>query len=139
MSELPPPRPAKWIERGLHPAAREYYRRLREERRLATTRCEPCGRTEFPPRERCPACGADETWVELPLEGRLHAFTTQETAIRFAAPAVLALAELGDVVVPGIAEAGYDELSIGQRVRVELRDEPQTGMTLLGFRPAPRS
>jgi uncharacterized OB-fold protein len=128
-----PPAAAKWIERELTPVAREYYRRLAE-RRPATTRCEPCGRTDFPPRERCPDCGADETWVELPLEGHLHAFTTQETALRFRAPTVLALAELGDVVVPGVVDAPYDDLAIGDRVSVEPRHEPETGLTVISFR-----
>ena len=116
-------------------AAREFYRRLSEEGRLATTRCEPCTRTSFPPRARCPACGASQTWVELPRHGRLYAFTTQETAIRLGAPAVLALIELGDVVVPGIAHAVYDQLKIGQAGEVELHPEPETGLTLLEFRP----
>jgi uncharacterized OB-fold protein len=128
-----PPAPAKWIERELTPVAREYYRRLAE-RRPATTRCEPCGRTDFPPRERCPDCGADEAWVELPLQGHLYAFTTQETALRFRAPVVLALADLGDVVVPGVVDAPYDDLAIGDRVSVEARDEPETGLTVIGFR-----
>jgi uncharacterized OB-fold protein len=61
----------------------------------------------------------------------LHAFTTQETALRFAAPAVLALVELGDVVVPAIAAADYGELRIGDEVRVEVFAEPDTGLSLL--------
>ena len=133
MSGPASPAPAKWIERELTPVAREFYRRLAE-RRPATTRCEPCGRTDFPPRERCPECDAEEAWVELPLEGRLHAFTTQETAVRFGAPAVLALAEVGEVVVPGVVEAPYEALAVGDCVRVEPRDEPDTGLTLIGFR-----
>ena len=128
------PAPAKYIEREFHDEAREFYRRLAAGE-LATTRCPACERTSFPPRLRCPACGGDQEWVELPRVGRLHAFTTQEMSLRFRAPAVLALAEVGEVVLPGIADAPYEELSIGQEVRVEPRPEPETGLTLLAFVP----
>jgi len=128
------PAPVKYLEREFDEAAREFYERLAQGE-LATTRCEPCSRTSFPPRARCPTCGGSQTWVELPLTGRLHAFTTQEVSLRFRAPEVLALAEVGDVVLPGIADAPYEELSIGQEVRVEPRPEPDTGLTLLAFVP----
>jgi uncharacterized OB-fold protein len=114
--------------------AREYYRRLAAGE-LATTACEGCGHAAFPPGERCPRCGGDTEWAPLPLEGRLHAFTTQETAVRFAAPTVLALAELGGAVVPGVVDAPYEELRIGQPVRAEPFPEPDTGLTLLRFVP----
>ena len=128
------PAPIKYLEREFDEAGREFYRRLAAGE-LATTRCEACERTSFPPRARCPTCGAAQTWVELPRSGRLYAFTTQEMSLRFRAPAVLALAEVGDVVLPGIAEAPYEELSIGQEVQVEPRPEPETGLTLLAFVP----
>jgi uncharacterized OB-fold protein len=117
----------------MDPAALEFYRRLAEEASLATTRCEQCEVTAFPPRLRCGQCGGTQVWVELPRTGRLHAFTTQETSLRFGAPTVLALAEVGGVVLPGIVDAPYDSLAIGQEVRVELRDEAGPGLTLLAF------
>jgi uncharacterized OB-fold protein len=133
VSDVPLPAPSKYLVRDMDPAAREFYRRLDQEDSLATTRCPRCERTSFPPRLRCAECGGDQEWVELPASGRLHAFTTMETAARFRAPAVLALVELGDVVVPGIVEAPYESLAIGDEVRVGLRDEPETGLTLLAF------
>jgi uncharacterized OB-fold protein len=135
VSGPPPPSPSKYLVRDMDPAAREFYRRLGEDGSLATTRCERCERTSFPPLLRCPACGGDQQWVELPRTGRLHAFTRMETAARFRAPAVLALAELGEVVLPGIVDAPYESLAIGQEVHVELRPEPETGLTLLAFAP----
>lgn len=133
MSAIPAPERSKYLVRDMDPAAREFYRRLAEEASLATTRCEACEVTAFPPRVRCARCGAPQTWVELPRHGRLHAFTTQETSLRFSAPAVLALAEVGEVVLPGIVNAPFDTLAIGQEVRVELRSEHETGLTLLAF------
>jgi uncharacterized OB-fold protein len=48
---------------------------------------------------------------------------------------VRALAEIGEVLVPGIAEASYERLRIGQEVEVALRPEQETGLTLLAFEP----
>jgi uncharacterized OB-fold protein len=127
---LPPPSPAKYVERAMSATAREFYGRLADGRPAATTRCPACEETRFPPLARCPRCGGDVEWVELPQRGALYAFTTQEASVRFAAPAVLALVQLGDVVVPAIA-AGYDELEIGDEVEVEGMAVPELGLTLL--------
>jgi hypothetical protein len=42
---------------------------------------------------------------------------------------------VGEVVLPGLVDAAYESLAIGQSVRVELREEPDTGLTLLAFEP----
>jgi uncharacterized OB-fold protein len=137
MSAPPPSAPTKHLERVMDDAAREFYRRTGKGE-LATTRCPRCHRTGFPPRLRCPGCRAEQDWVELPLHGVLEAFTTQETALRYGAPAVLALARLvDDVVVPGIAEAPYEQLRLGQGIEIELRPEPALGIGLLHFHPSP--
>ena len=133
MSAAGTPPAGKYLLRETDATAREFYRLLAEDGRLATTRCDHCNLTSFPPRGRCPRCGEPSQWVELPRQGRLYAFTTQETALRFRAPAVLAIAELGEVAVPGIARAPFAELWIGQEVSVELLAEPETGLTLLEF------
>ena len=129
------PRPSKYVERELDAAAREFYRRLAESGRAAATPCPACERTSFPPLLRCPACGGEQAWIELPGEGRLYAFTTQETAIRFTAPAVLALAEVGEVLLPGIVEQPYETLEIGQAVSLTPRPEPDSGLQVLVFEP----
>ena len=133
---LPPPSPAKYIERAMSATAREFYGRLADGRPPATTRCPACEETRFPPLARCPSCGGDVEWVELPRQGSLYAFTTQESAIRFPAPAVLALVQLGDVIVPAIAGAPYEDLEIGDEVEVEGMAVPEIGLTLLrAFKP----
>ena len=130
---LAAPEPGRHLERAMDDAAREFYRRLADGN-PATTRCGACERAYFPARIRCPECGGDTEWVELPRRGVLEAFTTQEAAIRFRAPAVLALARVGEVVLPGIAQAAYEDLAIGDEVELEPFAEPETGLTLIGFR-----
>jgi uncharacterized OB-fold protein len=128
------PAPDKHLRRAMDETARSFYARL-EAGDPATTRCPECGVTAFPPRPRCARCGGATEWVGLPRRGVLEAFTTQETAIRFRAPAVLALARVGDVVLPGIAAAPYEDLAIGDEVELEPFAEPETGLTLIRFRP----
>jgi uncharacterized OB-fold protein len=130
---IEPPAPGKYLARELHPAAHEFYERLARDGRPSTTRCTGCDATTFPPRERCPSCGSAQEWVALPGEGRLYAFTTQEAALRFRSPAVLALAEVGGGLLPGIMEAPYESLRIGGRVQVGTRPEPDTGLTVIEF------
>jgi uncharacterized protein len=135
---LRPPSPRKHLDRVLDANAREFYDRL-ERGELATTRCAACGRTDFPPRERCARCGGSTEWVDLPRHGTVESFTSQERGLRFTAPAVLGLVRLGDVVLPGIVEAPLEDVSVGQAVTVELRREDELGLTLLHFQPTPGS
>ncbi len=99
----------------------EFYRSLREDGRLRTTRCTACGYVGLPPRPLCPSCFADRpAWVEIGPEGTLYAFTTQARAFRFMAPDVIGIVEIAGVgrLLTKI-EAPLDSLRIGQRVRFE--------------------
>jgi uncharacterized OB-fold protein len=124
--------PGKHLDRDRDAMAREFYRRL-ENGTAATTRCRQCGTTRFPPRERCATCDAQTEWVDLPREGTLHAFTTQERALRFGAPAVLALVALGDVVVPGILDGPIEELAIGDEVALKPERVDELGLSVCRF------
>ena len=48
-----------------------------------------------------------------------------------AAPALLTLVRLGDVIVPAICGAAYEDAQIGDEVEVEPMPEPEIGLTLL--------
>ncbi|MCA9774182.1 MAG: OB-fold domain-containing protein [Myxococcales bacterium] len=102
-------------------ATHEYYRRLREERRLCATKCAACGALAWPPREFCPACHAGSmAWVEIGEGATLYAFTTQRRSLRFAKPDVIGLVDL-----PGLGRiltrigAPLDALRIGMAMRFE--------------------
>ena len=98
----------------------EFYTRLAAGR-LATTRCTGCGRTAWPPRGFCPECTSDAfEWVDLPLEGTIHAFTAQETGLPagFEGPRVFAIVKVGGHRIFSIVR-GAGALTIGQRVRLD--------------------
>jgi uncharacterized protein len=97
----------------------EFYRRLREERRLCSTHCTRCSKTSYPPRAFCPHCfGESLDWVEIGAGATLYAFTTQTRALRFTAPDVIGVVDL-----PGIGriltriDAPFESLRIGQAMR----------------------
>jgi uncharacterized OB-fold protein len=118
------------LETADHTKLHEFYIRLAAGH-LSTTRCAGCGRTAWPPRGFCPECGADGyTWVDLPAEGTVHAFTVQETGLPagFEAPRVFAVVVVGGhrifTIVTG---ADPSRMAIGLRVRlapVRVADDP---------------
>ena len=103
------------------------------EGRLTTTRCQSCGRVDWPPRGFCPACASDTfDWVDLPHEGRVHGFSVQETGVPagFGRPLVFAIVEIAGlrVFAPLTGVADPAGLAVGARVRlapVRVADDPQ--------------
>ena len=99
----------------------EFYARLAAGR-LSTTRCTDCGRTDWPPRGFCPECAGDAfEWVDLPAEGTVHAFTTQDTGLPagFEGPRVFAIVKVGAHRVFSILlDADPARVTLGQRVRL---------------------
>ena len=119
------------LESADHTKLHEFYARLAEGR-LVTTRCASCGTTAWPPRGFCGECASDGfTWVELPHEGTIHAFTVQDTGLPagFDGPRVFAIVTLQGLRVFAIvtgADAG--SIAIGQRVRLaplRVSDDPK--------------
>jgi hypothetical protein len=45
-------------------------------KKLFGSRCDACGYIYATPRGHCMECGAKTHWLELPLQGRIHTFTT---------------------------------------------------------------
>jgi uncharacterized OB-fold protein len=109
------------LESAEHTKLHEFYARLGRGT-LSTTRCVRCERSAWPPRGFCPECTSDEfTWVDLPSEGTVHAFTVQETGLPagFAGPRVFAVVRVGPHRVFAILlDADPARVAIGQAVRL---------------------
>jgi uncharacterized OB-fold protein len=101
-------------------ATERFYQHLRE-RQLKSTRCERCHVVAFPPRSFCPSCHAEDVeWVDLPKQGTLYAFTTQDRSLRFPAPDVLGLVEFEGVGrILSHVRGRYEDLAIGDRVTLD--------------------
>jgi uncharacterized OB-fold protein len=109
----------------------EFYDRLAAGR-LATTRCDGCGATAWPPRGFCPECTSDRyTWVDLPVEGEVHAFTAQDTGLPagFSGRQVFAIVKVdGHRIFSVILDADPAAVTIGQPVRLSplrVADDPK--------------
>jgi len=99
----------------------EFYERLGQGR-LVTTSCARCRRTAWPPRGFCGECASDEfTWVDLPREGTVHAFTIQETGVPapYESPRVFAIVKVGEArIFAPIVGPGASAVSVGSSVRL---------------------
>ena len=99
--------------------------------RLSTTRCTAYHRTAWPPRGFCAECASDRfEWVDLPAEGRIHAFTVQDTGlpVGFEGPRVFAIVKVdGHRIFSVVRDADPASLVVGQRVRLatlRVADDP---------------
>jgi uncharacterized OB-fold protein len=106
-----------------------FFDRLREGR-LSTTRCPKDGTLLWPPRVACPRCHTEALeWVDLPSEGRLYAFSAvlagAPMGMEEDVPYAVGLVDLdGDSLrlFGRIVGRRWEELRVGQRVRVEPMD-----------------
>ena len=121
----------------------EFYTRLAVGR-LVTTKCAGCGTTAWPPRGFCPECTGDAfTWVELPTEGTVHAFTAQDTGLPagFDGPRIFAIVKVGGHRIFSILrDVDPAAVTIGQPVvlaPLRIADDSRGGARWLpAFRPA---
>lgn len=109
----------------------EFYVRLGQGR-LATTRCTACGTRAWPPRGFCGDCASDTLeWVDLPIEGVVHAFTVQEMGLPagFDGPRVFAIVKVDDLRIFTIITGGDPAcVTVGRRVRLapmRVADDPK--------------
>ena len=112
-----------------------------DEGKFAMQRCSECRRFQHPPAERCKGCGATVTYEELAGTGEIFSFIVvrHPTVPGYLEdlPYVVALVELDDQ--PGlrfsaqIAGVEPSDVSIGQRVRVELVELPGGDKTVPVF------
>lgn len=106
-----------------------FYDRLREGR-LSTTWCAKDGSLHWPPRTACPKCHTEDlAWVDLPEAGRLYAFSAvlvgAPLGMEGDVPFAIGLVDLDGIALRlfGRVEGRpWNELAIGQRVRVEPYD-----------------
>jgi hypothetical protein len=114
-------------------------------RKLLGTRCTTCGHAFATPKKSCMECGGDCEWVELPKEGRVHAFTVchfGSEAFLPECPFVLALIEFDgfDTLfltrLLGVDPAAPSMDWVGRKVRPKFRRLSKLNPTDVWFVPA---
>lgn len=110
--------------------------------KLLGSRCAPCNYTYATPRGHCMRCGARTDWVELPLQGKVHTWTTcyyGGEAFLGETPFNLALVEFDGVdtlLLARLVGCERDEIEIGMPIRAKFRRKPQLKPTDVYFVPA---
>ena len=110
--------------------------------RLLGSRCPACDYVYATPRGHCMRCGKPTDWHELPLEGRIHAFTTcyfGGEAFLAETPFTLVLVEFDDVdtlFLSRLIGPAPEEVRIGQPVAARFLRNSKFKPTDVYFVPA---
>ena len=103
----------------------QFFSNLREGR-LTTTKCKKCGKLLWPPRIMCSNCLSNELeWVDLGKEGELYTFTDMRVGAPLGfvedVPFCIGIIKIGGLLISTrIDDAKYDELKIGDRLRLKI-------------------
>jgi uncharacterized OB-fold protein len=109
--------------------------------KLLGSRCAACDYVYATPRGRCMECGGATEWVELPLEGKVHTWTTCHyggEAFLKETPFNLALVEFegaNTLLLARLIGCEQHEIHVGMPVRARFRRRPQFKPTDVYFVP----
>ena len=128
------------------PTPSRYWREIPQRYRLEAQKCKKCGKVLFPPRMICPECkGREFDDTKLAEMGKILTYTIiRVPPHQFVdqAPFAVGIAELDDgVKLTGqIVDCDFEDMKIGQRVRIEFRkiyDEGEAGILCYGYKFVP--
>ena len=112
------------------------------EGKLMGSECKECHYRYATPRSHCMECGGETKWIRLPLEGRVHSWTTcyfggeeflKET------PFNLALVEFDGVdtlLLSRLKDVEEKDIYIGMKVKAKFRKKPRYLISDVHFVPA---
>jgi uncharacterized OB-fold protein len=112
------------------------------EGKLLGSECTKCHYRYATPRSHCMQCGSATKWFDLPLEGRVHSWTTcyfgSEEFLK-ETPFNLALVEFDGVdslLLSRLDGIKQQDIYIGMRVKAEFRKKPKYLISDVHFLPA---
>jgi uncharacterized OB-fold protein len=123
-----------------------YWREIPQRYRLEANKCETCDTKFFPPRLLCPQCKRrDLVPVKLAEKGKIITYTIiRVPPHQFVdqAPYAMGVVELDDGVklTAQIVDCDFEELKVGQRVKVEFRkifQQGESGIICYGYKFVP--
>ncbi|MFO7919092.1 MAG: Zn-ribbon domain-containing OB-fold protein [Anaerolineae bacterium] len=123
------------------------YWRTREQRLgLKGEICPRCGKTLFPPRDVCPACGGPaKTTLDLSGKGEVYSFSTVYVApegFEEYTPYLVALIKLdeGPLVTAQLTDVEEDDVYVGMSVEMvtrKIREEGEEGLIFYNYKFRP--
>lgn len=112
------------------------------EGRLRGSECTRCRYKYATPRAYCMECGKKTKWIDVPLEGRVHSWTTcylGSEAFLKETPFNLVLVEfdgINTLLLSRLIGASQDELRVGMKIRSQFRRNSKFDPTDVYFVPA---
>lgn len=109
--------------------------------KLLGSRCASCEYTYATPRSHCMRCGSPTTWQELPLNGRVHTFTTcyyGSEAFLKETPFTLIMVEMegaDTLLMSRIRKVKPELMRIGMEVQARFARTPTFRITDVWFEP----
>jgi uncharacterized OB-fold protein len=128
------------------PTPSRYWREIPQRYRLEAQKCKNCGAVLFPPRLICPECKSrDFEDTKLAEKGKVLTYTIIRVPPHQyvdQAPFAVGIVELDDgVKLTGqIVDCDFEDLNIGQRVKIEFRkicDEGESSIICYGYKFVP--
>ena len=107
----------------------KFFQNLKEGK-LTTTKCKTCGKLLWPPKIVCPECFSENLeWIDLGVEGELYAFTEMKLGAPLGfvedCPFCIGIVKIGGLLISArIDDAKYEELKIGDRIRLKIVELP---------------
>ena len=110
--------------------------------KLMGSECKECHYRYATPRSHCMECGGETKWFRLPLEGKVHSWTTcyfgSEEFLK-ETPFNLALVEFEGVdtlLLSRLKDAEEKDIYIGMKVKAKFRKKPRYLISDVSFVPA---
>jgi uncharacterized protein len=108
-----------------------FFRKLKEDRKLYAGRCKKCGYAMIPPRPICSRClSSNLEWIPLPEGGKIISFSEVHVSNEFfqrIAPYIVCIASFGELKIPGIIKEPTKRVTVGGNVRIEIQPERKPG------------
>jgi uncharacterized OB-fold protein len=128
------------------PTPSRFWREIPQRYRLEAGKCKNCGFVTFPPRLICPACKSRKfETITLADKGKVVTYTIIRVPPQpfvDQAPYAVGIVELDDGVrlTGQIVDFDFEELKIGQRVKIEFRkifQDGESGIIYYGYKFVP--
>ena len=111
------------------------------EGKLLGSECKKCHYRYATPRSHCMECGSETKWVKLPLEGKVHSWTTcyfGSEEFQKETPFNLALVEfdgVGSLLLSRLDGVKQKDIYIGMKVKAEFKKKPRYLISDVHFVP----
>ena len=99
-----------------------------KENKFSTTKCQECGKVNWPPKIVCPECMSDKLeWIELSRRGKICTYTIQVGGVPpgYKAPSVFAVIEFPEGFrFLSLVICNPEDIDIGKEVEINIFEIP---------------